>query len=646
MKVWESPFRSARAASIMAGALAVCLFMNSLGNDFAFDDNPIIRDNQAIQALDSLPATLLAPYWPGENGQNLALWRPAVTASYGLEWALWDGAPVGFHLVNVVLHGVVTGLAVLVLAELLPVAAAFVAGLFFAVHPVHVEAVANVVGRAEVLSALLFLLACLLILRWGERMRPGRLLVVLLLYALAFLTKESAVTLPGAVFLLDASRRDLTFRNLGAYLRRRGALYLGFGLVAGGVLWARFLILGNVARPFPPLGADILEDIPRIWTVAATWPHIVRLFFFPRDLVVDYGPAVIPIAFGWNPANVVGVVMVLAILVLALLTWRRSEPLSPGRVSDRALGFGVLWFVITLSPTSNFFFLSGILLSERTLYLPSIGFAAVVGWAALRLQEARPRLAPAVVALALVLLGARSWLRTPTWKDDLEVFNTLITEHPESGRSQWILGDIYFSMGQRREALRAYRVAIGLLGAHYTLMTELGRKFMGLGYDDAAELLLTYAWNDRPEFGVAPGLLANIYDRQGRYGQVEEVTKLRLEEDSTDAVQYHLLSRALEAQGRYAEAAEARLGAIRHGEGDHWQQWGWLARLEREAGDTLAARAARDSARALANAEGPEEARALDSLLTLPVGPDRVSVPPDSANISQNPTPGPGIPSQ
>lgn len=636
MKLWESPFRSPRAASILAGALATCLFMNSLGNEFAFDDNPIIRENQAIQSLDSLPGTLLAPYWPGENGQNLALWRPVATVSYGLEWALWDGAPVGFHLVNVVLHGIVTGMVVLVLAELMPVAAAFVAGLFFAVHPVHVEAVANIVGRAEVLSALLFLLACLVILRGGERLGTGKGLVVLLLYGLAFLAKESAVTLPGVVFLLDAGRRELTFGTLGPYLRRRGMLYLGFVLVAAAILWARFLILGSVARPFPPLGADILEDIPRIWTVAATWPHIVRLFFFPSDLVVDYGPAVIPIALGWNPANIVGVAMVLAVLVLSLLTWHRGATLAPGRISDRVLGFGVLWFIITLSPTSNFFFLSGILLSERTLYLPSVGFVAVVGWAVLRIRQTRPHLAPVLVASALALLAARSWLRTPTWRNDLEVFNTLITEHPESGRSQWILGDIYFAAGQRREALRAYRVAIGILGGHYSLMTELGRKFMGAGYDDAAELLLTYAWNDRPEFGVAPGLLANIYDRQGRFDRVEEVTKLRLAEDSTDAVQYHLLSRALEAQGRFREAAQVRREAIRHGEGDHWQQWGWLARLELAAGDTLAAQIAMDSARA--RAQGSRANRDLDSLLAAPVGRAKEAL--DSANISQNPTPG------
>lgn len=611
MTRWESPLKSPRSAAIVTGSLAILIFLNSLLNGFAFDDRPIIRENEAIQSLETLPKALVSPYWPGEHGQNLALWRPVVTGLYGLEWALWKGVPVGFHLLNVILHGLVTGVAVLVLAELMPVGAALVAGLIFAVHPIHVEAVSNVVGRAEVLSALFFLLASLVVLRNRERLSVGKLFLILALYALAFLTKESAVTFLGVLFLLDGCRRDLTFGNLAGYLRARAPLYLGLMAVAAGILYARFLILGNVARPFPPLGADILEDIPRIWTVAATWPHIIRLFFYPAALVVDYGPAVIPIALGWNPANVVGLLMVLTILALSLLTWGKGGPMRAGEETPRALAFGVLWFIITLSPTSNFFFLSGILLSERTLYLPSVGFVAVVGWATYRLFHLRPRLTPIALVVILGLLGARSWVRTPTWKTDLDVFNTLINEHPEAGRSQWILGDLYFAAGQQSEALRAYRVAIGILGGHYSLMTELGKTFMGEGYNDAAELLLTFAWRDRPEFGVAPGLLANIYTQQGRHAEAAEVSRIRLAEDSTDAVQYHLLSRALEAQGLYEEAAEARLGSIRHGEGDHWEQWGWLALMEFASGDTLSALQAMDSARA--RASDPEEIRQIDS---------------------------------
>lgn len=609
MTLWESPLRNLRVAAVLSGALAALAFLNSLDNGFAYDDLPIIQENPAIQSLETLPEAVMSPYWPGEYGRGLGLWRPLTTGVYGLQWALWGGAPVGFHLVNVLLHAGVTAMAVLVLGQVLPVGSALLAGLLFAVHPVHVEAVSNVVGMAELLSAFFFLLACLIIQRRGRRLGLWSLLTVLSLYALAFLTKESAVTLLGVVLLLDSTQVDLRSRELGRYLRDRWPLYGGMAVVAGLLLLARYRILGSLARPFAPLGADLLEQIPRIWTVASTWPHVFRLLFFPKDLSSDYSPAVIPISMGWNLANVLGVLLVLATLVLALASWRRGSA-GRGLASSRALGWGVVWFVITISPTSNLVFLSGILLSERTLYLPSVGFVAALAWLLMRFRQERPRLALSLILLILSLMAVRSWTRTPTWKDNLEVFNTLVADHPEAGRSQWVLGDVYFQVGRVSEALRSYRLAIGIIGGHYTLLGEVGKRLAGEGYDQPAELILRYAWEDRPDLGFAPGLLATIYNRQGLWEKAEAAARASLADDPVQPVQYHILARALEAQGRLDEAVEARWGAIRNGEGEHWEQWGWLAELEMARGDSLAARRALDSARA--HAGGPGESRGME----------------------------------
>jgi len=612
VKLWDSPFRNLRAAAVICGVLAIAVFSNAPGNEFAYDDNLIVLENTGIQSLETLPQALVEPYWPGRYGTGLGLWRPVVTALFGAEWALFGGNPVGFHVVNVLFHAAVTVLVVLLLGEILPVAGAFIGGLLFAVHPVHVEAVANVVGVAEILSAFFFLWASILLLRARKRMAPGRLLAFLSLYLLAFLTKESAITLLGVVLLLDSSKDDIGVKDLGSYLRRRWVLYGGMLAVAGVVLLGRFLVLGSFAKPYAPLGASILTEIPRIWTVTSTWPHIIRLLFFPLDLSVDYGPAVVPIAYGWSSVNITGVILVLGILALAFVAWRRGV-LSSERLSSRAIGWGVVWFVITISPTSNFFFLSGILLSERTLYLPSVGFVAAAAWAILRLWQTRPRLAPTILVVAVVLMCGRTWTRTPTWKNNMEVFHVLTSEHPEAGRAQWVLGDSYFTAGQVREGLRAYRVAIGILGGHYNLMVGVSRNLIGAGHIDAAELLLTYAWEQRPEFGVAPGLLAHIYDRQERYPEAEAAARYSLERDSTDAVQHHTLSRALQAQGRLIEAADSRRAAIRHGESEHLEQWVWLAEVQLELGDTAQAWASLDSARL--RADSRRERSQIDSIL-------------------------------
>ncbi len=613
MKLWDSPLISTRTAAVLCWALAVAVFFNALGNEFAYDDNLIILENPGIQSLATLPKALIEPYWPGQYGQSLGLWRPVVTALLGAEWALFDGNPVGFHLVNVLLHSGVTVLVVLLLAELLPVAGALIGGLLFAVHPVHVEAVAGVVGASELLAAFFFLWACILILRGGERLGAGRLLAILALYALAFLTKESAITLLGVVLLLDSSRSDIRVSDLKSYLARRWPLYGGMVLVAGMVLWGRYLVLRSVADPFPPLGAKILWDIPRIWTVAESWTHVVRLFFFPLDLSVDYGPAVIPISFGWGYANTLGAVLVLGFLALSIFVWRRGL-LGPGTKSSRILGWGVVWMVITLSPTSNLLFLTGILLSERTLYLPSVGFIAAAAWGFLKLWEARPRLAPVVLVLCLAFGIGRSWIRTPVWESNFTLLPGLIADHPEAGRSQWLLGDSYFTIGQFSEGLRAYRMAVGILDGHYNFMVGASRNLMAHGFDRPAEVMLKQAWEQRPEFGVAPGLLSHIYDRQGRYEEAEAAARYSLERDSAKANQYHTLARALQAQGRYEEAIVARLGTIREGEGEHLEQWVWLAELHFALNDSAGALAALDSARLRANST--REARQFDSIMS------------------------------
>ncbi len=592
----DTPFWSPVKAALVAALLAVAVHANTLGNQFAYDDVHIIVENQGIQQLETLPGALTVPYWPGRYGEQLGLWRPTTTLALGLQYAVAGEEPLLYHAVNVLAHGVVTALVVLLLAALLPVPAALAGGLLFAVHPVHVEAVANVIGIAEILSTGFFLAACLVHVRGPDRSGWGRALAVGGLYLLAFGAKESAVTLPGVILLLDAARRRLGLRELGDYLRDRWRVYLVMLGVAALLLGARLHILGSVASPFGPLGADLLQEIPRIWTLAEIWSHYVRLMVFPLDLSADYSPNVIPISLGWNAANAVGAILALAILVGSLVAWRRGR-LEPGRPSARAAAFGVVWFLVTISPVSNVFFLAGVLLAERTLYLPSVGIVAAMGWLVVRLARERPRLARVGLVLVVLLMGARTWERNPTWRDNITVFRTMIDDYPHSGRSQWVLGDLFFQQGRTSQGLLTYRAAIGILGPHYQLITEIAKKLIAAEYYDAAEHLLEHSWRNDPDFPVAPGLIAVIRSEQGDAEGTELWARRSLEIDADDPVRHHLLAWALTEQGRWQEAAEARRRAIAGGEGDYWQQWVSLAQLEANAGDTAAARLALDSAR-------------------------------------------------
>jgi len=592
----SSPLRDVRSAALCAGLLAAAVYANSLWNRFAFDDVLIIVENEGIHSLRTLPAALTVPYWPDAYGRELGLWRPVTTGAFGLLHALGGGSALPFHLVNVLAHAAAAGLVVLVAGALMPVSAALVAGLVFATHPVHVEAVSNVVGFAELLSALAILLACFLHLRRPSPSSWTHAFALGALYAVAFGAKESGVMLPALILLVDAAQRRLEIRDLGTYLRERWRDYAVMASVGSVFLLGRFAVLGSIASPFPPFGADLLAQVPRIWTLGEVWSHYVRLWVLPLDLYSDYAPNVIPISLGWHPGNTIGVLVALTLVATAWMAVRRAR-LDPAVLSVAVAGFGVLWFIVAIAPTSNFFFLSGVTLAERTLYLPSVGLTLATGSLVALLIRERPRAGWAVLALALSLSAVRTWTRTPTWRDNATFFTTLLRDAPHSGRSQWILGDSFLRSGNTSQALLSYRLAINMLDGHYQLIAEISQRLMEIERWETAERLLSQAYRDRPQFALAPSLLAWVRAQYGDAVGTERFARESLARYEGDPTRQYLLAWALAAQGRWEEAAVARRRAEELPETiNFWHRWMYAAYVHRHEGNTLGARAALDSA--------------------------------------------------
>ena len=591
-----------RRAAILVGLVAGLVYANSLGNGFAYDDVPIIENNPTIQTLDELPTAILSSYWPGPSGANMALWRPVTTVAMGLQYVVGGGSPVIFHVTNVALHVAASVLLVLLLGYFVSKPIALVAGLIFAVHPVHTEAVANVVGVAELISAVAVLAACLIHVRAGISSSWWTSIAIGLLYAVGFGAKESAVTLPGLVFLIDAAREPLGLRELPGYLARRWRAYFTMFVVAMALLTARLEILGSIASPSVALGSELLHDIPKIWTLGEIWTHYVRLWIFPLDLSSDYSPNVIPISWGWHAANIAGVTVVLAALFGALAAWRRGS-LGPGSSSARAAAFGLVWFGIAISPISNTLFLSGVLLAERTLYLPSAGLAVAVAWLFVRMARERPRAAPIIVVALLVAASVRTWVRNPAWQDNSVVFTTMVRDYPHSGRSQWILGDNFFERGQLSESLFAYRAAISLLDSHYALVTHVVGRLIALERYEGAEGLLDMAIRDRPTMALAYGQRAGIRAELGDAAGTERYARISLALYSRDPIRLHIMAWALASRGAWEEASEARRRADELGPADFWQRWVYDAHALRRAGNLAAMDQALDSARVKTSSE-------------------------------------------
>ncbi len=581
-------------AALLVVLVAVGTYANSVPNGFAYDDNtiivgrPLVTEGRVVDALTS-------SYWQqAVNGGGL--YRPVTLASFALEWKLWNGHPAGFHLMNVAVHTAVSLMVFLLILQVSTTLPALVGGALFAAHPVHSEAVANVVGRAELYSGLFVLGACLIF--WKGRgaspsWRVARLLGIGMLYILGLGSKEMAATLPALLVLLALVPNDeeRVSDRVGTDL----PVFLLTGVLLAAFFGARFLTLGTFSGELPAPSLMGLSVGQRVLTSLAIWPQYFRLLVFPLDLVVDYSPAVLFPALTWGPDVILGLLMILGAIAAAIYLWPR----------ERLVALGIAWFGISILPVTNVLIPTGVLLAERTLYLPSVGLAfvaaGVVSWTA---RERRASLGILMVASG-VLCGAfmvRTVLRNPSWMSTFTMLTTLAEEHPESFRSIRARAQSLDHVGEYEEAARYYQTALELVPGGYSLLVEVAR-FYGRGERWAeAEALLVEAIQLSPTHPVAWGVLSEQRLNQGRSREGHAVALQGLSLVGSNRDLWKLVSESYVAKGDYDAAIRARWASFGVSDDDS-EEWRRMSELMDLAGRSEEADAASQRADVLASQE-------------------------------------------
>ena len=548
---------------LLVASLAAATYANALGNTWAFDDDYIVVSNPVVTEPRWREA-LTGPYWGGPEAVP-SLYRPTTVSALALEWQVFTGRPAAFHAVSLLLHVLVSLLVTLLLAAFLPGVAAAAGGALFAVHPVHVEAVANVVGQSELLAAAAYLGACLLYVRhWSAS--PGaralRLLVITALYALALGAKEIAVTLPASLLLVELVRvcgREDRAARPGALLigavRRDAPLYLALATVLVAYLGVRVLILGSLRGENLPSELIGLGWGARLLTALSLWPTYARLMLMPLHLAVDYAPGVLMPAGGLRPDAILGTMMLVALCGVAVRSWR----VAPWAA------FAAAWMVVTILPVSNLVVASGTVLGERTLYLPSVAVAIAVAGALAHVGTRRPALlrqAWAAVAVVVTAFLIRSALRNPSWFDSFTVMNTLALEHPESWRSHRSRAEGLVRAGELDAALEEYEQALALVPLDYSLLCEVGDVYLRQRRWPRAEELLVTAVTADPDRPTAYRLLAQLYLVAGDGRKAHGTALAGLARWGTDRQLWALVSESYVAKGDLLAAVRAREAAL------------------------------------------------------------------------------------
>lgn len=425
-------------------------FWNAPPSEFVYDNAAIVRDHPLVVGSAPPWRAFVQTYWGDAHGGGL--YRPLTILTYVAE-RRWLGVEAAWPhaVVNVALHG----LAVLLLHQLARVwtgsrIAAPTAAALFAVHPIASEAVANLVGRADLLAVAAVFAALLCWERGLSGWGPRWLAAALLVWVAGLLSKESAVCFPAIAYvrhlwLLHEERgaggaQSWSPRRLVEPLSRHLAVYLL--LLSIGLAWfavrqvviSGTLPLGEVGTDNPMILASPLE---RVMTAVYLWGLALRLVVLPIWMSADYSPWAIPLVESVADPRLMFAIAAIGLSgVLMLVLWRRR--------SAAFLGFA--FFALAFLPVSNLVVLIGTIMAERLLYLPMAGVAlsagAGVAWAcraatALPKRQARAWKASVTVALAgaLVLLAVRTHQRNAAWEDTLAFWTQATRDAPGSWRA-------------------------------------------------------------------------------------------------------------------------------------------------------------------------------------------------------------------
>ncbi|MGH7678946.1 MAG: hypothetical protein ACRENU_10805 [Gemmatimonadaceae bacterium] len=466
---------------------AVAPFARTVMFGYVMDDTMVIRSNPDLAGWGSLWRVWTHGYG-GEDSSYLGLYRPLTMTVFAFVWNAGGHWPLWFHAVAIAMHAGATILVWRVARLGVSRGPAALAALWFAVHPVHVEAVANVANSSEVMVAIW---TCLLTLQLAHGSRTAAPIswaaaaVAGALYLAAFLSKESGAVAPilAALWVWGCRRDEMSTDRGPAWIARRWRpVLVAWAVVAVVVVLVRSAVLGGpiTGQTIAAPGIDELSAAGRLRAMLSLGPVLLGLLTWPRQINPHYGPTTFPTAGATSIALLTLVALAAVLGIAARLAVR----------GDRRFLAATLWVLVAFLPASNLLVPTGQLLAERTLYVPSIGVVLLVasGLDALwvKAHGAAGWRAARVIAVAIlgVVIGA-SWSRTArwteVWRSHDALFSQMITADTAGYRGYWLSGLEARRLGESENALLLLARAHGLYPRDKGLVIDYAQTLLTVG---------------------------------------------------------------------------------------------------------------------------------------------------------------------
>lgn len=532
--------------------LAVVVYVPSCFGGFVSDDWIFVTE-PLIRRLDGIVSIWLSP---SEMRREDHYW-PVTYSSFWIEHKLWGFNPVGYHMVNVALHAL-NSVLVWRLLRRLAVPGAWLVAAVFAVHPVHVESVAWIIERKDLLSALLSLGVVLVWLRFTETPGAGRYMLCLALFFGALLSKSVAVTLPAALLLLHWWRAgQVTLRDIA---RLAPFFAVGLGVTLADLAFYR----SRVDYTFDYSVVErALIAARALWIYAwqLVWPAYLPVLYPRWEVRLDD-------TLGWLALG--------ALLALGAVLWCTRKRIGRGPLA------AALFFAATLSPVlglADFSFMRFAFVADRFQYLASVGLLAVLVGGAVKgvnLLRHRGLWGGAIVAagMALALLGILTWRQSWIYHDDLTLARHVVALNPQHYIGQTLLSHGLTAAGDHDEALAAARRAVDLSeglrgidsGAAYFALGEALLARDRLAEAEAALRRALALWPRSRRVGPQLALARSLI-RQARHEEGLAVYRALLADDPENDLVYLQQGIALLESGRHDDAVKSfrqALAVLRH----------------------------------------------------------------------------------
>jgi tetratricopeptide (TPR) repeat protein len=546
-----------------------------------YDDNSYVYENQRV--LNGLTCdSIIWAFTTCHTGY----WHPLTWLSFMLDCQIFGAKPGLIHIVNVAFHIVNTILLFAIFnrmtGRIWP--SAFVAALF-ALHPLHIESVAWIAERKDVLSTLFWLLTILAYIRYVDRPSTGRYVIAIILFALGLMSKPMLVTLPFVLLLLDYwPLNRICNRQSSIDIRQFLRLLLEkvpFFIIAS-VLGVITFLAQRSSGVMTSIGSFPLKD--RIANAFLSYAKYTAKLFVPQKLAVFYpGDIIQP----WQTMMSFSLLMMITILVIRFARSRRYLPV------------GWFWFVGTLVPVIGLIQVGGQAYADRYTYIPYIGLFMMIGWGLpdfLSKWSQRKFILGLAMIMVLVTLGILAHQQVGFWKNGITLFSRAVEVTQNNDVAHNELGNAYLRVGRCQEAIEAYKRAIKIkpdfAESHYNLgvtylnignfqdalescrqaikiKPDYAEAYNGLGsaclhlgrYQDALESC-KQAIDIKPDFAEAHYNLGVIYDKLGRWQDSIEAYKQVIKIKADFAVAYNNLGVAYLNIGSFQEALESCRQAI------------------------------------------------------------------------------------